>query len=153
MINKVILVGRVGKDPEIRYLDTNVANATFTLATSEVYKDKKGETVRTTEWHNIVLWRQQALLAEKYIKKGSLLYLEGRIRSRSYDDKEGNKRYITEIIGDVIQFLDKKSDTDGRTSVPETGHSESHEKPSPSHNFSSDTSMPESQEGPDDLPF
>ena len=109
-VNKVILVGNVGKDPEIRHLDNGVAVANFTLATSESYTAKNGEKVTTTEWHNIVLWRGLAEVAEKYVTKGRQLYIEGRIRTRNYDDKDGNKRYITEIYGDVMQMLGSKSD-------------------------------------------
>lgn len=105
MINKVILVGNVGRDPEIKHLDNNVAVATFSLATSESYKNKNGEKVTNTEWHNIVLWRGLADIAEKYIRKGSQIYVEGKIRSRSWDDKDGNKRYTTEILGDTLQLL------------------------------------------------
>lgn len=109
-VNKVILVGNVGKDPEIRHLDTGVAVANFPLATSESYIAKNGEKVTTTEWHNIVLWRGLAEVAEKYVTKGRQLYIEGRIRTRNYDDKDGNKRYITEIYGDVMQLLGSKND-------------------------------------------
>lgn len=111
-VNKVILIGNVGKDPDIRYLDSGVAIARFPLATSETYKNKEGEKVTTTEWHNIVLWRGLAEVAEKYVKKGSQLFIEGRIRTRSYDDKEGNKKYVTEIVADTMQMLGKKSETD-----------------------------------------
>jgi single-strand DNA-binding protein len=104
-INKVILVGNVGKDPEIRHLDSGVAVATFTLATSETYTAKNGDRITSTEWHNIVLWRGLAEVAEKYVRKGKQLYIEGRIRSRSYEDKDGLKRYITEIYGDVMKLL------------------------------------------------
>ncbi len=104
-INKVILVGNVGKDPEIRHLDSGVAVATFTLATSENYTAKNGDKVTSTEWHNIVLWRGLAEVAEKYVKKGKQLYIEGRIRTRSYEDKEGQKKYVTEIYGDVMKLL------------------------------------------------
>ncbi len=104
-INKVILVGNVGKDPEIRHLDSGVSVATFPLATSETYVAKNGERVTNTEWHNIVLWRGLADVADKYVRKGRQLYIEGRIRSRSYDDKDGQKRYITEIYGDVMKLL------------------------------------------------
>ncbi len=109
-VNKVILVGNVGKDPDVRYLDENTAVCKFPLATSEVYKNRNGEKVEQTEWHNIVLWRGLAQVAEKYVKKGSQLYIEGRIRSRSYDDKEGVKRYFTEIVGDNMQMLGKRQD-------------------------------------------
>lgn len=104
-INKVILVGNVGQDPEVKHLDNNVALARFSLATSETYVAKNGEKVTTTEWHNIVLWRGLADLAEKYIRKGKQIYVEGRIRTRSWDDKDGNKRYTTEIYGDVVRLL------------------------------------------------
>lgn len=112
-INKVILVGNVGKDPEIRHLDSGVAVANFTLATSETYVAKNGDKVTTTEWHNIVLWRGLAEVAEKYVAKGKQLYIEGRIRTRTYDDKDGNKRYVTEIYGDTMQLLGKKDDQQG----------------------------------------
>ena len=118
-INKVILVGNVGKDPEVRYLENGVAVANFPFATSETYRNKSGEKVTTTEWHNIVLWRGLAEVAEKYVKKGSQLYLEGRIKTRAWDDKEGNKRYTTEIVGDNMQMLGKKGDSDPATSPPE----------------------------------
>ena len=109
-INKVILVGNVGKDPETRYLEGGTTVSKFPFATSEVYRNREGEKITSTEWHNIVLWRGLAEVAEKYVKKGSQLYIEGRIKTRSYTDKEGNTRYITEIIGDNMQMLGKKSD-------------------------------------------
>jgi single-strand DNA-binding protein len=109
-VNKVILVGNVGKDPEIRYLEGGTAVCSFPLATSESYRNRDGEKVTNTEWHNIVLWRGLAEIAEKYVKKGSQLYIEGRIRTRSWDDKEGNKRYTTEIIADNMQMLGRKPD-------------------------------------------
>jgi single-strand DNA-binding protein len=109
-INKVILVGNVGKDPEIRYLEGGTAVCSFPLATSESYRNRDGEKVTNTEWHNIVLWRGLAEIAERYVKKGSQLYIEGRIRTRSWDDKEGNKRYTTEIIADSMQMLGRKTD-------------------------------------------
>jgi single-strand DNA-binding protein len=113
-VNKVILVGNVGKDPEVRYLEKGVAVAKFPLATSETYKGKDGEKVTATEWHNVVLWRGLAETVEKYVKKGSQLYIEGKIRTRSYDDKDGNKRYVTEIVADLMQMLGKKSDSSRR---------------------------------------
>ncbi|MDF1572330.1 MAG: single-stranded DNA-binding protein [Bacteroidales bacterium] len=109
-VNKVILVGNVGKDPETRYLDENTPVCKFPLATSEVYRNRDGEKVEQTEWHNIVLWRGLAKVAEQYVKKGAQLYIEGRIRSRSYDDKDGIKRYITEIVGDNMQMLGRRQD-------------------------------------------
>jgi single-strand DNA-binding protein len=103
MVNKVILLGRAGKDPEIRHIDNNMSVARFPLATSE-YWTKDGNRTEHTEWHNIVAWRGLSDLAGKYIRKGSTLYVEGRLRTRSYDDKDGIKRYATEILADVIQI-------------------------------------------------
>lgn len=117
MINKVILVGNVGRDPEVRYLDSGVAVAKFPLATSETYTNKNGERVTNTEWHNIVIWRKLAEIVEKYVHKGQQLYLEGKISNRSYEDKEGIKRYITEVVVDNMQMLGKKSDGDKDSSV------------------------------------
>ena len=107
-INKVILVGNVGKDPVIRYFDKGVAKATFPLATSETYTNQQGETITSTEWHNIVLWRALAEVAEKTVKKGAQLYIVGKIKTRSYVDKEGNNKYITEILADTLLLLEKK---------------------------------------------
>jgi single-strand DNA-binding protein len=114
-LNKVILIGNVGKDPEIRHLDSGVAVANFPLATSETYTAKNGEKVTTTEWHNIVLWRGLAEVAEKYVTKGKQIFIEGRIRTRTYDDKDGNKKYITEIYGDTLQLLGKKDESSGNS--------------------------------------
>lgn len=107
-INKVILVGNVGKDPVIRYFDKGVAKATFPLATSETYTNQQGETITSTEWHNIVLWRALAEVAEKTIKKGSQVYIVGKIKTRSYVDKDGVNKYITEILADTLLPLEKK---------------------------------------------
>ena len=93
MVNKVILIGNVGADPDVKYLEGGVAVARFSLATSEVYNNKNGERVTQTEWHNIVLWRNLAQIAEKYVRKGMMLYIEGRIRTRSWDDQNGVKRF------------------------------------------------------------
>mgnify|MGYP006179631983 CR=1 FL=1 len=109
-VNKVILVGNLGKDPEVRYLDGGVAVANFPLATSESYKDKSGNRIDQTEWHNVVLWRGLAEITEKYLKKGSQVYIEGKIRSRSWDDKEGVKRYTTEIVADNMTMIGSRRD-------------------------------------------
>lgn len=109
-VNKAILVGNVGNDPEVRYIESGMPVCNFSLATSEVYKNKNGERVTNTEWHRIVLWRGLAEVAEKYVKKGTQVYIEGRIKTRSWDDKDGIKRYTTEIVGDVLQLLGKRSD-------------------------------------------
>lgn len=119
-VNKVILVGNLGKDPEVRYLEGGVAVANFSIATSETYKDKAGNKVESTEWHNIVMWRGLAEVAEKHLKKGMQVYIEGRLRTRSWDDKEGHKRYTTEILADNMQMLGRKESNPptGTTVVP-----------------------------------
>lgn len=108
MVNKVILIGNVGKDPIIRNVNDNTPVASFTLATNEIYKDSQGNLQKNTEWHNIVAWRNLAQLAEKYIHKGSQIYVEGRLKSRTYTDKDNQQRTIVEILADKIQLLGKK---------------------------------------------
>jgi single-strand DNA-binding protein len=117
-VNKVILVGNLGKDPDIRNLESGSKVANFSLATTEFYKGKDGNRAEQTEWHNISVWNQLADLSEKYLKKGDKIYLEGRIRTRSYDDKDGVKKYITEIIGNQMTFLGspQRSDDNQNTS-------------------------------------
>ncbi|OGS35194.1 MAG: hypothetical protein A2293_02275 [Elusimicrobia bacterium RIFOXYB2_FULL_49_7] len=100
-VNKAILVGHLGRDPELRYIASGNAVASFTLATSEIYKDKSGNRQTRTVWHNIVIWGKLAEIANQYLKKGRQVYLEGRIDNRSYDDKEGNKKYISEVVIDM----------------------------------------------------
>jgi single-strand DNA-binding protein len=112
-LNKVLLIGNVGKEPEVRHLDGGASVANFTLATSERFKDKTGEIKETTEWHNIVAWRQLAELSEKYIHKGSQIFVEGSIRTRSYQDGNGQTRYVTEIMASSIQLLGRRGDTPG----------------------------------------
>lgn len=110
-VNKVILVGHVGHDPEIRYLEGGVAVANFSLATSETFtSNKTGEKITQTEWHNVVLWRKLAEVAENHLKKGMQVYVEGRIKTRFYEDKDGVRKYITEIYGDSMQFLGKRKE-------------------------------------------
>ena len=111
-LNKAMLIGNVGRDPEVRYLDGNngAKVATFTVATTERYKDRNGETRENTEWHNIVAWRNTADVVERFVRKGTQVYIEGRIRTRSWDDQTGNKRYTTEIMADTLQLLGRKSD-------------------------------------------
>jgi len=122
MVNKVILIGNVGRDPEVRYFDNGLAKAQFSLATTETYKNKEGQKIVQTEWHTIVMWRKLAEIVEKYVKKGDKLYIEGKIKTRSYDDKEGNKKYITEILAENMQMLGSKktSETSSVTQTPET---------------------------------
>ena len=119
-VNKVILVGNLGKDPEVRYLDNGVAVANFSLATTENYKNKSGERVSQTEWHNIVLWRGLAEVAEKYLKKGASVYVEGKIKTRKWEDKEGNTRYNTEILADNMTMLGGKQSQDDSPSLSST---------------------------------
>jgi single-strand DNA-binding protein len=127
-INKVILVGNVGKDPVVRYFDKGVAKATFPLATSETYTNQQGETITSTEWHNIVLWRALAEVAEKTIKKGSQVYIVGKIKTRSYVDKDGVNKYITEILADTLLLLEKKQGTTGSYSQSDSSKGEAHDK-------------------------
>ncbi|MFD0795195.1 single-stranded DNA-binding protein [Mucilaginibacter litoreus] len=108
-INKVILVGHLGKDPEVRHLEGGVAVASFPLATSETF-NKDGRKVEQTEWHNIVMWRGLADVAAKYLQKGKLVYIEGKLRTRSFEDKEGIKKYTTEIVAENFTMLGRKAD-------------------------------------------
>ena len=111
MINKVILIGNVGQDPEIRYtgdVNNGTKVATFRVATTERYRDRSGNLQEHTEWHSIVVWRNTADVVEKYVKKGTQVYIEGRLRSRSWDDQNGNKRYVTEIVADTLQLLGRR---------------------------------------------
>ncbi|MCD8313274.1 MAG: single-stranded DNA-binding protein [Bacteroidales bacterium] len=114
-LNKVMLIGNVGQDPEVRYLEGNSGNkvATIRLATTERYRDRGGELREITEWHTVVAWRGLADLAERYIRKGSQIYVEGRLRTRSWEDQSNNKRYVTEVLADNIQLLGRKSDGQG----------------------------------------
>ena len=149
-VNKVILIGRTGKDAEVRTVGESKV-ATFSLATSERYKDSKtGEHKENTEWHNIVCWRATADLAEKYIKKGMNLYIEGKLRTRTWDDQNGVKKSITEIVADSVQLLDKKQDSQS-TPAPQDRtplyQQETHQR------FNS-TPLPVDESNPtDDLPF
>ena len=141
-VNKVILVGRLGKDPEIRNLDSGVSVANFTVATSETYRDKTtGEKKEITEWHNVVLWRGLAEVAQKYLHKGDMVYIEGKLRTRSWE-KEGITRYTTEIIADNMTMLSTK----GSSSSGDSGYASSGKN-------SESVPMPADTSGSDDLPF
>jgi single-strand DNA-binding protein len=129
-VNKVILVGNLGKDPQVKYLDNGIAVANFSIATTENYKNKEGERVSQTEWHNIVLWRGLAEVAEKFLKKGASVYIEGKIKTRKWEDKEGVTRYSTEILADNMTMLGGKSSSEAPIANP-----------------------PNSVESKDDLPF
>lgn len=107
-LNKVMLIGHLGVDPELRYTEGNVPVANFRIATNESYKDQNGNMVERTEWHNIVAWRKLAEVLAEYLKKGSKVYLEGKLQTRSWDDKDGNKRYMTEVVVSEFMFLDSK---------------------------------------------
>lgn len=109
-VNKVVLMGNLGKEPEMQFLEGNIAVAKFSLATTEAYKDRNGKLLSQTEWHTIVLWRGLAELAQKYLHKGSLVYIEGRLKTRSWEDREGNKKFATEIVGDNLIMLDKRTE-------------------------------------------
>ncbi len=108
-MNKVTLIGNLGKDPEVQALEGNIRVAKFSLATTETYKDDQGVLHSETEWHTIILWRGLADLTKKYCHKGSLVYVEGKLKTRSYDDKGGHKRYVTEVVAEQIILLDKKN--------------------------------------------
>jgi len=125
-VNKVILIGNLGRDPEIRYTPSGRPVARFPLATTEVWNDAEGSRQERTEWHNIVVWGKQAESCSQYLAKGRQVFVEGAIRSRSYDDKDGNRRYITEIIGQRVQFLGGRG---GESAAPPPPASASEESP------------------------
>ena len=142
-VNKVILVGNLGKDPEIWTFDDGTKKASFSLATTESYKDKMGNKVDQTEWHNIVLWRGLADIAERFLKKGNSIYLEGKIRTRNYQDKEGATRYVTEIFGDNMTMLGGRPQGEGAPQAAPQSQAAPAAQP---------TAAPAASE-PDDLPF
>jgi len=138
-LNKVMLIGRLGKDPEVKFTSSGTAVCNFSLATSETFKDKSGEKQEKTEWHNVQLWQKLAEIAGEYLVKGSLVFIEGRLQTRKWQDKEGNDRYTTEIVGERMQMLGSKGDS-GRSDRAASG----------SHSTGSEnSSMPED----DDIPF
>lgn len=123
-VNKVILVGNLGADPETRTIESGAKVANFSIATSERYKDKNGNQVDKTEWHNIVMWRGLADIAEKYLKKGSQVFIEGKLRTRSWDDQNGNKRYTTEVLADNMTLLGRPEGGGGGGQASAPGPSE-----------------------------
>ena len=148
-INKVILIGNLGKDPEVRHLESGVAVCNFSIATGETYKDKNsGEKVTHTEWHNIVLWRGLAEVAEKYLKKGAKIYIEGKLRTRSWQDQEGNTRYTTEILGDNMTMLGKTVESNSLPPLPSQPAAVNKKN---EESLGDEFSKPESEN--DDLPF
>lgn len=154
-LNKVLLIGNVGKDPEIRHLQGGASVATITLATSERYRDKNGETRELTEWHTIIAWRQLADLAENFIRKGSQIYVEGKIRSRSWDDQNGQKRYVTEIQADAIQLLGRRTDNPASQGQQGYGQPQTHHAaPAQGQQTTPIVSSADlNDDGTDDLPF
>lgn len=112
-VNKVILIGNLGKDPELKYLEGNIARLNFSLATTESFKDKNGNRVDQTEWHNIVMWRSLAETAEKLLKKGTQVYIEGKLQTRQWNDKDGNKRSTTEVVAETFKILQRRDSNSG----------------------------------------
>jgi single-strand DNA-binding protein len=143
-VNKVILIGNLGKDPEVRHLEGGTTVANFPLATTETYKDKNGNRQEQTEWHNIVLWRSLADVAEKYLKKGMQIYIEGKLRTRSWEDKEGHKRYTTEVVAETFTMLGSRKHNEEQNSSVKTSAEQ--------QQSNSGTSSPIGT-GSDDLPF
>lgn len=121
-VNRVMLIGNLGRDPDLQYLEGNIAVAKFPLATTETFKDKSGNLVSQTEWHTVVLWRGLAELAQKYLHKGSLVFIEGRLRTRTWEDKDKNRRFSTEIVGDNLVMLDKRKENGDFQSSTDTQH-------------------------------
>ena len=147
-LNKVQLIGNLGKDPEVRAIPSGVKVANFSIATTESYSDKNGQKVEKTEWHNIVMWRGLAEVAEKYLRKGKQLYIEGRLQTRSWDDQNGQKKYMTEIVADNMVMLGSPRDGGGSSEgyAPRENSSGSMRSES-----SAPSSLPPAPE--DDLPF
>lgn len=142
-VNRVMLIGNLGKDPDIQVLEGNIAVAKFPLATTETFKDRGGKLVSQTEWHTVVLWRGLAELAQKYLHKGSLVYIEGRLRTRNWDDKEGHRKFATEVVGDNLIMLDKRTD----------GASGMHPDTTANENIGGQDAPPSLGEPPQELPF
>lgn len=151
-VNKVILIGNLGKDPEVRYTPAGVAVCSFSLATSEKYKNKQGESQEQTEWHNCVVWQQLAEICGKYLKKGSKVFIEGKISNRSYDDRDGNKKYISEIVVKEMRMLDAAPSNGGQQRS--SGNSGSGQQSSRPQQQANDYDSQEPPFNPDDdIPF
>ncbi|NDK54700.1 single-stranded DNA-binding protein [Pontibacter fetidus] len=151
-VNKVILIGNLGKDPEVRHLEGGVAVARFPLATSESYKDKSGQRVEKTEWHNIVVWRGLAEVAEKYVRKGQSVFIEGKIRTNQYQDKDGNQRYSTEIVADSLEILSPKGSNEGGNTAEQQSAALHQSSTHQTGKTSAPAGVAQNDE-PDDLPF
>jgi len=128
-VNKVVLIGNVGRDPDIQYIEGDIPVAKFPLATTEMRKERTGNVVSETEWHTVVLWRGLADLAGKYLHKGSLVYIEGRLRTRSWEDKDKVRRSQTEIVGESLIMLDKKKEHEGHIHYSDSGNGSAAQKP------------------------
>ncbi len=152
-VNKVILVGRLGRDPETRYTSGGQAVCNFSMATDESYKDKSGERQKRTEWHKIVVWGKQAEIAQQYLKKGSLLFLEGRIQSREWTDKEGNKRTSFEIVCNNFRMLGSKGEGGGRAAADDFGAPRARGEAGDMGGSPADDLGPEPQVTDEDIPF
>lgn len=151
MINKVTLIGNLGKDPEVRHLENGSVVARLTVATNENYKDKSGEWQTITEWHNVVVWRYLAEMAERDLKKGSLVFVEGKLTTRKWQDKEGNDRYTTEVVGAVMKSLERKEKS-GMIGGSDSFPSVKDEFPSTAKSQESSSSTIDAP-ADDDLPF
>ncbi|HPX75153.1 MAG TPA: single-stranded DNA-binding protein [Bacteroidales bacterium] len=167
-LNKVMLIGRLGKKPEVNYIQPDLPVAKFSLATSEYYKDKTGNRIENTEWHNIVAWRGNAKFAENYLNKGMLVYIEGKLQTRRWESQEGTARYVTEIVVDILRVLERRENREYNQN-PQTQNTDANKtsyEDSNSKNTFSESSRQESQDfipdddvfgsddlGNDDLPF
>jgi single-strand DNA-binding protein len=151
-VNKVILVGRLGRDPETRYTSAGQAVCNFSLATDETYRDRNGERQKRTEWHKIVVWAKQAEIAQQYLKKGSLVYVEGRIQSRQWDDKEGQKRTSFEIVANNFRMLGGRGDAQGAAAGAGAGASDV-EAPAPSDDVAPSGGGGGPEISDEDIPF
>ncbi len=151
-VNKVILVGRLGRDPETRYTSSGQAVCNFSLATDRAYKDRTGQTQKQTEWHKIVVWAKLAEICQQYLKKGSQIFIEGRIQSRQWDDKEGNKRTSFEIVANEMRMLGSRGEGGGggasrSAASPAAEAGDAHEPPA------EEPGPSESQVSDEDIPF
>lgn len=152
MVNKVILVGNVGLDPEVRTTESGVKVARVRLATTErIYDRQTNESKELTEWHTITLWRGLADVVDRYVKKGSQLYIEGRLRTREWTDKDNIKRYTTEILADEMKLLGRKSDSQQGGAPAPSGYSAPAQQPV--QQPTQTASIPQVNDDPDDLPF
>ncbi len=152
-VNKVILVGRLGRDPETRFTSAGQAVCNFSVATDETYKDRNGERQKRTEWHKIVVWGRQAEIAQQYLKKGSLVYLEGRIQSRQWDDKEGQKRTSFEIVANNFRMLGSRADAAAAGSSAAAGASAASQDAEPPAHSDDVAPSPGSEISDEDIPF